>query len=447
MGNKIYRTLSLATAVLLLLGLGITGREAHAQDSWLIYVTTTEDLRDYELNSNCSVGQPMGGPCSLRAAIYEASHFTLEPVKIMLPPGEYKLTRAEPGYEGEEEDHYGDLDFPDLADGKHTYIRIIGTGGRNPSVIDANFIDRVMEIGKNQRVSLENLVLKNGFAGGVYNPYGGGLKVYEASVELYNVRLTNNKAQGQFGLFPSYGGGIYSEKSYLRLEDCELDHNTSDASSAIHMKDNNWTTIILSSTIHHNIVSEYETFAGHIYLENELVMTNSTMSDNQGGDFNIVSDAPALIQHSTLISSGELGSIDSQSGDLKLWFNILQVIPIPGDNQGIVCSVPFISRPSLGGNIFSDESCTPGANDAVYPYSDMFLGPLGNYGGITPTIPLRPDSPAVNYKIFDCTNAYGQRLWIDQREKSRNDYRCDPGSFELQAGEDPTALYLPAIAR
>ena len=214
------------------------------------------------------------------------------------------------------------------------------------------------------------------------------------------------------------------------------------------MKGDNWSTDILSSTIHHNIVSKYETFAGHIHLENELVMTNSTMSDNQGGDFNIVvNEAPALIQHSTLISSGELGSIDSQSGNLALWFNILQVIPIPGDNQGIVCSVPSNSEPSLGGNIFSDDSCTPGANDAVYPYSAMFLGPLGNYGGITPTIPLRPGSPAVNYKVFDCTNAYGSRLWVDQREKSRNDNRCDPGSFELQAGENPTVVYLPLIAK
>jgi len=444
MEKKIFRTLSLAAAVLLLLGLGITGREAHAQDSWLIFVTTTEDLRDFELNSNCSVGQPMGGLCSLRAAIYEASHFTLEPVRIMLPPGVYKLTLTGPG---DEEDHYGDLDFPDLPDGKYADITIIGTGDwHNPSVIDANFIDRVMEIGKNQKIRLENLVLKNGLAGGVYNPYGGGLKVYKASVELLRVRLTNNKAEGQFWLYPSYGGGIYSEKSYLSLEDCELDHNTSDASSAIHMKGDNRKTIILSSTIHHNIVSKYETFAGHIHLENELVMTNSTMSDNQGGDFNIVvNEAPALIQHSTLISSGELGSIDSQSGNLALWFNILQVIPIPGDNQGIVCSVPSNSEPSLGGNIFSDDSCTPGANDAVYPYSAMFLGPLGNYGGWTPTIPLRPGSPAVNYKVFDCTNAYGSRLWVDQREKSRDDNRCDPGSFELQPGE--TVVYLPLIAK
>ena len=175
MEKKIFRTLSLAAAVLLLLGLGITGREAHAQDSWLVFVTTTEDLRDFELNSNCSVGQPMGGLCSLRAAIYEASHFTLEPVKIMLPPGEYKLTRAEPGYEGEEDAHYGDLDFPDLADDKSTYIRIIGTGGwDNPSVIDANFIDRVMEIGKNQKIRLENLVLKNGLAGGYTIPMAEG---------------------------------------------------------------------------------------------------------------------------------------------------------------------------------------------------------------------------------------------------------------------------------
>ncbi|MGI6250735.1 MAG: choice-of-anchor Q domain-containing protein [Anaerolineaceae bacterium] len=447
MGKKIFRTLSLATAVLLLLGLGITDREAHAQDSWLIYVTTTEDLRDFELNYNCSVGQPMGGPCSLRAAIYEASRHTLEPVKIMLPPGEYKLTRAEPGYEGEEEDHYGDLDFPDLADGKHTNIRIIGTEGwNNPSVIDANFIDRVMEIGKNQRVSLENLVLKNGFAGGVYNPYGGGLKVYEANVKLIYVRLTNNKAQGQFGLFPSYGGGIYSEKSYLEMYQCEFNYNTSDVSSAIHVKDHHGTTDISYSTFHNNIVNGSQDETSYMYFENELVMTNSTMSDNQGGDYNIMSIAPALIQNSTLASRGQPGIIHTTSNNLGLLNNILQIIPVQGYNLGIVCNVPEYNNPSLGGNIFSDESCKPVANDAVITYIDMFLGPLGKYGGFAPTIPLLLSSPAVDFGDGVCQDAYGEIMYWDQRYELR-DNRCDPGSFELQADEEPTALYLPAIAR
>ena len=127
-------------------------------------VNTTEDLRDFAQNGDCSAGEASYGPCSLRAAIYEAARYTGGKVTIEVPPGVYKLTLTEPSSEGEPEDHYGDLDFPDIAVGS-TDITIIGTGDwDNPSVIDANFIDRVMQIGENQKVHLENLVLKNGLA-------------------------------------------------------------------------------------------------------------------------------------------------------------------------------------------------------------------------------------------------------------------------------------------
>jgi len=195
MENKIFRTMSLVIAVLLLLGLGITGREVHAQEPWVIRVNTTEDLRDYALNGVCSANHMNEGPCSLRAAIFEASHDIDEPVVIQVPPGVYKLTLTEPSFEGEPEDHYGDLDFPDIAVGKSTDITIIGTGEwDNPSVIDANFIDRVMEIGKNQKVHLENLVLKNGLPMIDDDRRGGGLNILNATVTLYHVRLTNNEA-------------------------------------------------------------------------------------------------------------------------------------------------------------------------------------------------------------------------------------------------------------
>ena len=194
MKNKIFRTMSLVIAVLLLLGLGITGHEAHAQEPDLYIVDTTEDLRDRVQNGVCSANIPSDGPCSLRAAIYEAARYTGGKITIEVPPGVYKLTLTEPSSEGEPEDHYGNLDFPDIAVGS-TDITIIGTGDwDNPSVIDANFIDRVMEIGKNQKVHLENLVLKNGLPMIDDDRRGGGLNILNATVTLYHVRLTNNEA-------------------------------------------------------------------------------------------------------------------------------------------------------------------------------------------------------------------------------------------------------------
>ncbi len=448
MEKKIFRTMSLVIAVLLLLGLGITGREAHAQEPDLYIVDTTEDLRDYAFNGVCSAGEASYGPCSLRAAIYEAARRTSRKVTIEVPPGVYKLTLTGPG---DEEDHYGDLDFPDLDEGEATDIKIIGTGDwHNPSVIDANFIDRVMQIGKNQKVHLENLVLKNGLPMSDDDRRGGGLKILNATVTLVHVRLTNNEAL-KTSTYAANGGGISSWSSRLSLWYCELDHNKADDGSAYAGGFDYDTTDIRASTIHHNTVN-FE-LRSHIIPGNNMVIINSTISDNQGGRYNIQTrEGKSLtIQNSTIISRGKLGIVDNYSGNLALRFNILQVIPTPGVESGKVCDMPEGKEPSHGGNIFSDNSCNPiVGEDQVKPYSDMRLGPMANYGGWTPTIPLRPGSPAVNFGSGDCPGLYSgipSYLWVDQRGKDRDDGKCDSGSFELQFGENPTVVYLPLIAK
>lgn len=449
MKNKIFRTMSLVIAVLLLLGLGITGHEAHAQEPDLYIVDTTEDLRDRVQNGVCSANIPSDGPCSLRAAIYEAARYTGGKITIEVPPGVYKLTLTEPSSEGEPEDHYGNLDFPDIAVGS-TDITIIGTGDwDNPSVIDANFIDRVMQIGERQKIRLENLVLKNGLAMSDDDRRGGGLNILNATVTLLHVRLTNNESpETSTSTSPSNGGGIFSWNSQLSLLYCELDHNKALEGSAYIGGFDRGITSIWASTIHHNTVNLELT--SHIYPGTDMLIINSTISDNQGGRSNIETrEGKSLtIQNSTIISRGELGIVNNQSGNLALLFNILQVIPTPGvGSGGEVCYLSEGNEPSHGGNFFSDDSCGPTTADAVIPYSGMSLGPLANYGGWTPTISLRPASPAVDFGSGKCPGlVYGQTLAEDQRDKDR-DSRCDSGSFELQPGENPTVVYLPLIIK
>ena len=449
MKNKIFRTMSLVIAVLLLLGLGITGHEAHAQEPDLYIVDTTEDLRDRVQNGVCSANIPSDGPCSLRAAIYEAARYTGGKITIEVPPGVYKLTLTEPSSEGEPEDHYGNLDFPDIAVGS-TDITIIGTGDwDNPSVIDANFIDRVMQIGERQKIRLENLVLKNGLPMIDDDRRGGGLKILNATVTLLHVRLTNNESpETSTSTSPSNGGGIFSWNSQLSLLYCELDHNKALEGSAYIGGFDRGITSIWASTIHHNTVNLES--GSHIIPGTDMLIINSTISDNQGGRSNIETrEGKSLtIQNSTIISRGELGIVNNQSGNLALLFNILQVIPTPGvGSGGEVCYLSEGNEPSHGGNFFSDDSCGPTTADAVIPYSGMSLGPLANYGGWTPTISLRPASPAVDFGSGKCPGlVYGQTLAEDQRDKDR-DSRCDSGSFELQPGENPTVVYLPLIIK
>ena len=455
MKNKIFRTMSLVIAVLLLLGLGITGHEAHAQEPDLYIVDTTEDLRDRVQNGVCSANIPSDGPCSLRAAIYEAARYTGGKITIEVPPGVYKLTLTEPSSEGEPEDHYGNLDFPDIAVGS-TDITIIGTGDwDNPSVIDANFIDRVMQIGERQKIRLENLVLKNGLAMSDDDRRGGGLNILNATVTLLHVRLTNNESpETSTSTSPSNGGGIFSWNSQLSLLYCELDHNKALEGSAYIGGFDRGITSIWASTIHHNTVNLES--GSHIIPGTDMLIINSTISDNQGGRYNIETrkDYSLIIKNSTIISRGELGIVDNKSDKLTLRFNILQVIPTLGVVSGKVCDMPEGYEPSYGGNFFSDYSCNPKVDedkDIVIQYSDMLLGPLANYGGWTPTVPLLSrqgqKSPAVNFGSGRCPGLTSDSyLEKDQRDKDRDPW-CDSGSFELQFGEIPTVVYLPLIIK
>ena len=442
-----FNILSLLIAISLLLGLGVTPQSAQAQAPWITKVNTTEDLRDFAHNGVCSAGHQTDGPCSLRAAIYEAARHH-ENVEIQLPPGVYKLSLTEPSYEGEPEDHYGDLDIPERPNSDN-YFTIKGTGDwDNPSVIDANFIDRVMQIGTNQKVHLTNLVLKNGLTQktgeSVQGLNGGGLYVDGAEVELTHVRLTNNEARSEDG-FVSDGGAIFTMYSKLTLAYSELDHNRSDIRSAISATYSPTdATIIFSSSIHHNTINK--DYSGHIDANKGLIMTNSTMSDNEGGEYYIHGGKLSLIQNSTLISKGNVGIIWNRE-NLQLWFNILQNIPVSGVESGLICTMQEGHEPSLGGNIFSDYSCKPEIDDRVFAYSIMKLGPLGNYGGPTPTVSLMPGSPAIDYSLGSCTLAGGYPLYVDQRMLDRDDGRCDTGSFELQSNEAPGVLFLPLTLR
>jgi len=233
-----------------------------------------------------------------------------------------------------------------------------------------------------------------------------------------------------------------------------LDHNKALEGSAYIGGFDRGITSIWASTIHHNTVNLES--GSHIIPGTDMLIINSTISDNQGGRYNIETrkDYSLIIKNSTIISRGELGIVDNKSDKLTLRFNILQVIPTLGVVSGKVCDMPEGYEPSYGGNFFSDYSCNPKVDedkDIVIQYSDMLLGPLANYGGWTPTVPLLSrqgqKSPAVNFGSGRCPGLTSDSyLEKDQRDKDRDPW-CDSGSFELQFGEIPTVVYLPLITK
>jgi hypothetical protein len=101
---------------------------------------------------------------------------------------------------------------------------------------------------------------------------------------------------------------------------------------------------------------------------------------------------------------------------------------------------------SDGYNIYSDDSCPSiGTGDLVN--SDALLGPLGDWGGTTLTMPLQTGSPARDHRpgvcmtIPESPTLPPMPLTEDQRHYERSDASCDTGAFEV------LKVYLPLIIK
>lgn len=474
-------TFRLLALLIIFVSISISPRASQAQSVNIVTyeVNTFEDLFDPAPNGICAgwVGPEPDhfGPCSLRAAITEAGYThadTPEFVHIQVPPGVYKLTLTEtpfdpPPSDGSDDKHYGDLDLPAVAPGKiPNEVLIEGTGGPdNPSVIDANFIDRVLELGQGRILTLRNLILKNGLinADNDEAATGGGILVKSDSMlRLNNVRLTNNtvRCMENTACDIARGGAIGSENANLNLFDVELDGNSAFSGSAIYFWDGSpeadeQELLIERTAIHHNS-GDYSTIAGN----GSLFITNSTMVANESHGIhfvvgNIDMGGPVWIQNSTVISSHPLANVIVNNKSLYIRNSILLSAPgTPSNNyRNCIVDAPYTAE-SKGGNIFSESSCNPNTalHDLVLTHAQTKLSPLGNYGGPTPTIALVEGSPAINRLPEKCivtTYVIGPPMDIDlvtdQRGAPRNDGQCDTGAFEGMI--DLYTLYLPLIKK
>ena len=470
-------TFRMLALLLICISISISPRASQAQSINIVTyeVDTFEDLFDPAPNRVCAgwVGPEPDdfGPCSLRAAITEAGYThanTPEFVHIQVPPGVYKLTLTErpfdpPPPDGSDDKHYGDLDLPAVPSGQTpNEVLIEGTGGPdNPSVIDANFIDRVLELGQGRSLTLRNLILKNGLINADNNDAarGGGILMHSDSMlRMENVRLTNNTVRciENTACDIARGGAVGSENANLNLFNVELDGNSAFTGSAIYFWDgspdaNKQELLIERTAIHHNS-GDFSTISGN----GSLFITNSTMVANESHGIhsvvgNIDMGGPVWIQNSTVISSHPLANVIVNAESLYIRNSILlNADGTPSSNyRNCVVDAPYTAE-SKGGNIFSESSCNPNAalHDLVLTHAQTKLSPLGNYGGPTPTIALVEGSPAINRLPGKCivtTYVIGPPMDIDlvtdQRGAPRNDGQCDTGAFEGMI--NLYFLYLP----
>ncbi len=421
---------------------------AHSQAK-AFTVDTTADAPDQSPGDGvCSIA---GSGCSLRAAIQETNALPgLD--SVVLPPGTYTLTVS--GF-GEEAAVTGDLDITDS-------VLLQGVHPSRP-VIDANHLDRGLDVKPGASVEIEFVTIENG--GRPLTADASGIR-NQGSLTLRNSIVRSSVAPANPG---GRGGGIsnsgtasieYSEISgnqavegggisnsgALTLASSTVDGNTSTGFFGGGGVFNTGNMEIRESTVSGNSATRPlggSAFGGGIMNLPEsstpatLSISNSTISGNSaislgGGIGNFGNSiigggqipAYLTITGSTIASNagGEGGGIYGESGE------IVQMSVLAG-NTPTNCSGTF----SSSGNVVSDSTC----GSAIV--SDPLLGPLASNGGPTLTHALGSGSPAID--AFDSAACPA----TDQRGVARpkdgdgdSQARCDIGALEVDPLLSPT---------
>lgn len=371
-----------------------------------INVTITNDTND----SLC--GGPLNLPCSLRDAILSANvrpgHDT-----IYLPPGHYILTIIGTG---EDSSMTGDLDILDE-------VTIIGSGAAT-TFIDALGNDRVFECRADTQFF--DVTIRGGdTSGGPMPQHGAGILVDQSTVSITrcavegNVTTTNigggvASTQGDLGIFDSvvrgnhasYGSGISTYDGSMLMIGSTVTENfgtlLSDTGGSIFSRDT--ISEIRNSTIANNHTLHPDTHAGVYFRGGSAGFYACTLADNDGDEIAVKSGYSAQVTLNNTIVKGDCSglSLHSQGGNVGA--------------PGIYCEFE------------------PGRDYWGVP---IYLHPLGDYGGPTPTMPLVYIQNDGNLAI-DNGWADANCLPTDQRGVSRPQDGngdgvavCDSGAVEV----------------
>jgi len=448
MFKKIIHLALAATLILLFVRPNTT---ISAADPEVIVYTVDSllDLPDFAHNSVCSAGSPANGPCTLRAALMEASRCPEsacpEGVNIQIPAGTYAVT-IPPVDPYINTDADGDLD---IANSFGVQITLEGAAN-GQTVISANNGDRVFDIAGNGLVVFRNLVIRGGRLQlqGSFMPTGAGIFNY-GTLELQQVTLEDNRLTclppDDGNCYQAVGGAIKNHGTLLINMSTIRNNqaargggifNTIGAGGVLRILNTsihddlaiwaggglqNYATVsILNSTISNN-VSQY--YYGGVVNDGvgTMSLANVTIASNYGryyGGGNLYNVSTLRIRNSIIADPlGEAGQNNCHDSSAAGWT-------------------------STGYNLYSDASCAvTGTGDLAS--TDPRLSPLGDFGGWNLTRALLAGSPAHDRRPGYCTEFdTGFTITTDQRGANRNAL-CDIGAFE-GVGH---LLFLPVVRR
>jgi hypothetical protein len=396
--------------------------------------------------------------CSLREAVLAANEHSGGDVVVLPDRGtDYKLARANPpGGFGEQEGLVGDLDVTEGLAIRH--------GGRGRATIDAQGVDRVVEL-LTGSLTVKRIRLTGGVAtltptraqrgvytsgGGVFNngpgkltldgsvvagneaESGGGVESFGQGLVIKGTKVTGNEGGGarasNGAVLRSTIRGNRGYGLYL-FEDADLAKTTVAENKRVGVSIESADATVRSSTISGNRGGGMDiSFTGETSITNSTVTNNRT--DNFGGGIVIDGGSVSLLLNSVTVANNVADADDDNFGDGG-------GVYAGAASVGVVNSIISRNRvagaandctgffDSDGGNLLSTTAdCTgfePGAGDFLA--ANPKLGRLKRNGGPTKTRALKPGSRAIGRAIAAASPARDQR-------GVRRDAHPDIGAFE-----------------
>ncbi len=212
---------------------------------------------------------------------------------------------------------------------------------------------------------------------------GGGGGLYSAgTLSLTACNVSNNSYFNPYGNdVDAIGGGGLCSRGTTTLTDCTVSSNDAD------MLGNGEGDFWLSG-------------GGLIVFEGTTTLTNCTISGNIGGGLLI--SASATLTNCTISANYDGG------------------LSFGGNNAAATLTNTIVAAQASGGDVVGSFK---GANNLIG--GNPLLGPLGDYGGLTWTMPLLPGSPAIGAGTTAAAPA------TDQRGQPRTGH-VDIGAFQSQ---------------
>jgi hypothetical protein len=260
----------------------------------------------------------------------------------------------------------------------------------NATVVNSTFLNNSAVTGGGIYASAPLTLTRCVISGNNAENSGGGILAVNRLVVMHSIISGNTAGAG------SYGGGLYYNNSGVTgatLENSIFSGNSAGPGGG-GIAIMNGAMTITNSTFWSNNGGDTGSGGAIISAGGTLTLLNSTLSDNRAGSGGGIWNSGTTTVKNTIIAKGMIGANCHGSA--------LAAGSANNMNDDTTCGSSF-SQPAA-----------------------LLLGSLGNYGGSTETIPLLPNSPAI-----DAGSATGCPA-TDQRGVARVAATCDIGAFESQ---------------